>query len=188
MDVMAKVSRRTGGALAVVAALGLASCATVRQEQRDPGRCVVLFEQYDVLERTYPNEIYSGRSGRRIINPVLGRQIALIRGGDCLTLTADLAGMETYADTAEPFRTDAQSPAIARTYVHAGVVTSISDEARVLAAFGGLGYRVRTIGAEQLGRRVYLGPFDRAADVERALADARGSGFASAYATRYGLY
>ncbi len=179
------VTRRLGMAMAAV--LALAACAEPPQ-QRDPDRCAFLLDQYDLLERTYPNETISSRTGRRVVNPVLGRQIALIRGGRCLTMTADLAGIEAFAETLEPFQPAPESAAIAPTFASVGVLTSMDDEARTVGVFGGLGYRVSTVGAQDLGRRVYLGPFNRVADVERALEDARGAGFFSAYATRFGPY
>ena len=50
-------------------------------------------------------------------------------------------------------------PAIRPVPVHLGIVTGISDEALVTRYFRGLGYRSRGIGAEGLGRRIYIGPF-----------------------------
>ncbi len=184
-EVMSRLAgtRRLG--MAMAATLALAACAAPPQE-RDPARCAFLLDQYDRLERTFPNETVSSRTGRRVVNPVLGRQIALIRGGRCLTMTADLAGMEAFAETLEPFQPSTDGAAVAPTFVSAGVLTSMADEARTVAVFGGLGYRVSTIGAQDLGRRVYLGPFTGTADVERALADVQGAGFFSAYATRFG--
>ena len=55
----------------------------------------------------------------------------------------------------------------------------------VTRAFRGLGYRSRGVGAEGLGRRLYLGPFTSQAALDQALALAREAGFIAPYAANY---
>ncbi len=63
-----------------------------------------------------------------------------------------------------------------------GVVTGFTDEMRATVFFRGLGYNSRGIGAEGLGRRIYIGPFDNEAALEQAISVAREAGFISPYA------
>ena len=69
--------------------------------------------------------------------------------------------------------------------VHLGIVTGISDEALVTRYFRGLGYRSRGIGAEGLGRRIYIGPFTTQGAADQALAVAREAGFIAPYVAKY---
>ena len=69
--------------------------------------------------------------------------------------------------------------------VHLGIVTGISDEAFVTRYFRGLGYRSRGIGAEGLGRRIYIGPFASQGAVDQALRVAREAGFIAPYVAQY---
>ena len=62
-----------------------------------------------------------------------------------------------------------------------GVITSIVDEQRVTAYFRGLGYRSRGIGADGLGRRIYIGPFVTEGALREAIDVARQAGFISPY-------
>ena len=65
--------------------------------------------------------------------------------------------------------------------MHAGVVTSMEDEAAALAFFAATGRRARSIGAAGLGRRIYLGPFATEGALDGATALARAAGFAAPY-------
>jgi hypothetical protein len=69
--------------------------------------------------------------------------------------------------------------------VHLGIVTGIGDEAFVTRHFRGLGYRSRGIGAEGLGRRIYIGPFTSQGALDQALTVAREAGFVAPYPARH---
>ena len=172
--------------ITLVLAATVAGCADVERAPRDPVRCAALFDQFDQLKRIYPQETISSRTGRRIYNPVLERQVTLLRSNRCMTTTTDLAGMESIPlEPADAERT----PSSSRTpLIHVGVVTSTSAETRAVAFFGARGYRVRTIGEENLGRRVYVGGFDSEEDVQSALNLARRAGFQSAYVSRFARF
>ena len=89
-----------------------------------------------------------------------------LRNAGCITMTADLAGMERYAGP--PVRDGGAR--IPGTSLHVGVVTSMEDDARARAFFESKGVPVRTIGSAALGcvqvQDVWLAP------------DLRGRGYA----------
>ena len=93
--------------------------------------------------------------------------------------------MEALAARLTPYRIVDSGPTIRATPVHLGIVTSISDEARATRFFRGLGYRSRGIGAEGLGRRLYIGPFTTQGALDQALQVAREAGFIAPFAARY---
>ena len=79
-----------------------------------------------------------------------------VREAGCITMTDDLAGMETVA--APPVADG--GAAIAPTSLHAGVVTSMADDAtRTRLLRRPRACRARSVGSAPLGRRIYLGPF-----------------------------
>ena len=84
-----------------------------------------------------------------------------------------------------PFAIADSGAAIRPIPVHLGIVTGIWDEARVTHFFRSLGYRSRGVGAEGLGRRIYIGPFATEGALEQALGVARQAGFIAPYAARY---
>ena len=51
--------------------------------------------------------------------------------------------------------------------------------------FGGLGLRVRSIGAPGLGRRIYVGPFATEGGLAEATEIARRGGFVAPYPARF---
>jgi hypothetical protein len=112
-----------------------------------------------------------------VIPPALQLPVQLLREADCLTLSAELAGM----DAAGGAPIADSGPAIAATSLHAGVVTSMADEANAIAFFAANGVAARSIGAAGLGRRIYLGPFQTQGALDGARDLALRAGFASPY-------
>ena len=164
----------------------LTACASggAPDAARDAERCVFHFEQYDIATTTFPNEPRSARGGGYVLNPVIQRSISLLRDGDCLTMIAELDGMAELGESLQPFERARGGTVVPPMALHAGMVTSTSAEAASVAFFEGLGYPVRTVGAPQLGRRVFVGPFTTQEALDQALGVAREAGFASAYGTR----
>ena len=107
----------------------------------------------------------------------LSRASEALISNDCLTRSADLDGLPALYARLQPFLIENGGPAIRPVPVHLGIVTGISDEALVTRYFRGLGYRSRGIGAEGLGRRIYIGPFTTQGAADQALAVAREAGF-----------
>lgn len=164
----------------------LAACApgATPEAGRDAGRCVTLFNQYDALLDLYPNQASDGFGvGGLAFNPIQ-QQIAFLRSADCLTRESELAGMEALGESLRPFSPATGGAAIAPVTIHAGIVTSPDAEARAVAFFQSLGYSTRTVGAQQLGRRILVGSFTSRSALDQALGIARDAGFESAYATR----
>jgi hypothetical protein len=87
--------------------------------------------------------------------------------------------MPALAQRLQPFVITDSGPAIRPTTVELGIVTGFYDEGRVTAFFRGLGYRSRGIGAQTLGRRLFIGPFTSQGALDQALAVAREAGFIS---------
>ncbi len=157
------------------AALLLAACAPGGPQGPQTGDCIGLFRHYDAIER------YVRRPDNRTIPPALALQQTQLRASNCITMSADLAGME-----ALPVVPLADSgPVIVATSLHVGVVTSDADDARARAFFEARGIRARSVGEAGLGRRVYIGPFATEGAIRDARALAVSAGFAHPYAASF---
>lgn len=178
----AAVPRRAAVALALIAAVG--ACAAAPAAGPDPVRCAALFARYDAVARHYPVSGFR-EDGGDIAAGQLSRPTVALRANGCLTTSADLDGLPALAARLQPFAIADSGPAIPPTPVHLGVVTGIADEALVTRAFRGLGYRSRGVGAEGLGRRLYIGVFTTQGALDQALAVAREAGFVAPYAARF---
>ncbi|MEM8570760.1 MAG: hypothetical protein AAGG56_07590 [Pseudomonadota bacterium] len=108
------------------------------------------------------------------------RGLDIIRKG-CVTRQRDLVGLEQRAagfideevgDFGEPLRNAA---------VHAGIVAGLTSQARVTTYFSSLGFNTRSVGADGVGRRIYIGPLRSEGAVEQAIEAARAAGFISPY-------
>ncbi len=165
-----------------LAAAALAGCAagpgTSPVARGDGPACVEAFRWYDSVAATMSTP--SGRGDHMAIPPDLQMPVSRIRSLGCLTFSDDLAPMATVS---RPPVADG-GPAIPRTSIHAGVVTSMGDEADALAFFTAHGVRARGLGAAGLGRRIYLGPFVTQGALDQARDLAVAAGFASPYPTR----
>jgi hypothetical protein len=131
----------------------LAGCALPEPgPSRGAADCVALFRQFDVLANLFPDN--GRRFDDRVAPPPVEAQAQRVRNAGCITLTRDLAGMEgTAGQVADG------GAAIAPISLHAGVVTSMADDARARAFFASQGVPARSLGSAPLGRRIYLGPF-----------------------------
>lgn len=169
-------------ALAAAAALSglLAACAPL--QVAEPQTCGALFRQYDRLERSGQVVGFNTASETWELAPAVSRQTRLLIINDCRTSGDDLAGLANLAARHPDFRMAEGGAPIREVPVHLGVLTSIQDERWVTEVFRGLGYRSRGIGAEGLGRRIYIGPFTDQAALDQALALAREAGFVAPYA------
>ena len=137
--------------------------------------CEQAFRNYDNAVWLFPDNQFD--DDRPMVRPDVARAAqALIRSG-CLTRSADLDGIPALAERLAPFAITDAGPAIRPATVELGIVTGIWDEARVTAFFRGLGYRSRGVGAETLGRRLFIGPFTSQGAVDQALEVARQAGF-----------
>jgi hypothetical protein len=166
-------------------ALLLAGCAAAPVPGPSRGeRCEALFLHYDAVVRFYPDTSFDEEGAIQRPGQVARASQALIRN-DCLTRSADLDGLPALYARLQPFRIEDSGPAIRPVPVHLGIVTGIGDEAFVTRHFRGLGYRSRGIGAEGLGRRIYIGPFATQGAVDQALAVAREAGFIAPYVAEY---
>ncbi len=170
--------------LAALLALLAAAPALAAGPGRDPAVCASLFARYDTAARVYGT---AGFDENGVSPPAaLSRWIVPLRAKGCLTYADDLAGMDALAARLAPFAIADGGAAIRPTPVHLGIVTSIGDEAHVTRFFRGLGYRSRGVGAEGLGRRIYIGPFTSEGARDQALAIAREAGFIAPYAATRG--
>lgn len=154
-------------------ALILAGCAVEMAPSAGAPDCVALFQRYDRTKATMSTP--SGAADRMPIPPALQPAVQALNEAHCLTRSDSL---DLTADAAPVVDGGA---AIAPTRLHAGVVTSQSDEAAVLAFFAAHGVPARSIGAAGLGRRIYLGPFATEAALDGAASLAAAAGFAAVY-------
>lgn len=175
-------------ALAAGTAALLAACGEIPQQTSDRANCVGLFQQYDFYENFMRNDVRSRHDGRAIPPPMLTHFRTLLVQNDCMTRTADLVGLDAVAAArqAAGWRLrDSGPPAPYPGSVHAGTVTSEAEARRAVAFFEGLGVRATTIGAQGLGRRVFIGPFRTQGAVGEAIALAGEAGFVAPYASRF---
>ena len=162
----------------------LAACAAGAAQPRDPELCGRLFWRYDTVARVYGTTWFDDRDARVPSGP-LSRPSQALRNNGCLTYSSDLDGLTALAERLAPYRIENSGATIRPVPVHLGIVTSIYDEGRVTQFFRGLGYRSRGIGAETLGRRIYIGPFTTQGAVDQALQTAREAGFIAPYVAKY---
>ena len=173
-----------GVALALVAAVAACTAGLPLPLPPQPERCEALFLRYDAVVRHYPNSWFD-EDGDILAPGQVSRASEVLISNDCLTRSADLDGLPALYARLQPFLIETGGPAIRPVPVHLGIVTGISDEALVTRYFRGLGYRSRGIGAEGLGRRIYIGPFTTQGAADQALAVAREAGFIAPYVAKY---
>lgn len=175
---------RLAPAIALLAALtSLAGCAGLAPPppRGDAAACRAAFESLDQAKRLFPREQITA-SGGTALNASVSRATNRIITQGCLTTGDDLAGLETLGARLGPRRPVNSGPAIPPTAVHVGILTGgFSDAGRAAAFFQSQGYRTRTIGAEKLGRRLYIGPVTSQGALDEAIALAAEAGFPSAY-------
>lgn len=162
--------------MATLAALAI-SAGTAGAQSLDNPRCPMWFNLYDTTVQQFGNNT---RGNRQAPAPVMNaaRQV---RMGNCLTFARALAGLDAIPEAAGAKARTPSGPAIRPIYIHAGIVTSTEDDARARAFFERQGLGVRSVGAAYLGRRIYVGPFATAGQLEAARTLAIQAGFAYPY-------
>lgn len=163
-------------ALLLIPALVLsAACAAGAASTPDQAACERAMTAYNTAAWLYPVPRFDDDG----VTPpgALSRAIGAVRTKGCLTSGDDLADLPALASRLAPHTIDNSGAAIRPTTVQLGIVTGISDEARVTDFVRSLGYRSRGVGAEGLGRRLFVGPFTTETAVDQALAVAREAGF-----------
>lgn len=175
--------------MAALALLALAGCAAPPagpSRAGDPAVCLELFKRYDTATWLYPESwIGEDDDTPAALSGSVDRAGRLLLLNGCLTRSEDLDGMPELAARLSPHTIESSGPAIRPVPVHVGIVTSIADEARATRFFRGLGYRSRGVGAEGLGRRIYIGPFTSQGALEEAMSIAREAGFIAPFPPRH---
>lgn len=168
--------------LAVLAALGAASCAALPGFET-PARgtaeaCVPLFREFDRLERLYGTGSWFEDSF--VGPPALMEQGMDLLRADCITAPGDLR-----LAAAPRTPVTKSGPPIRPIALHAGVAAGLLTELRAREYFAARGVRVRSVGDPALGRRIYLGPFSTEGGLQAAAQAAREVGFVAPYPARF---
>lgn len=163
--------------LALLAAGGPAAAA-------DRAACETAFRNYDNAVWLFPPNWMNGDGGA-ILRPDVARAAQALIRHDCLTRSADLADLPVLAGQLAPFAITDSGAAIKPATVELGIVTGWRDEREVTAFVRGLGYRSRGVGAETLGRRLFIGPFTSQGALDQALEVARQAGFVAPHVARH---
>lgn len=161
--------------LAGVALAGLVGCGGGGAPA--PRDCVALFRQYDAIEATMST---SGWRDDRTIRPELQWTTSVIRQNRCISFSDAL-----HFDVAAGSVRDSGPRLAPPLRVHAGVVTSMADDAAAREFFAAHGVPGTSVGSAALGRRIYIGPFATRGALDEAMALARSAGFAYPYAARF---
>ena len=173
-------------ALLALALAGLTSGCVVPQQTSDRSLCVGLFQEYDRYAQLRPLMRRDPISGREMFDPQLSRLKVLLVQNDCQTRSRDLVGLDA-AMAANAGRTIVESgPPLGRaTAVHVGAMTSDADAAAAVAFFRSLGLQATSIGNQQLGRRVFVGPVLTQGALGEVIAVAFEAGFVAPYPSQF---
>ncbi len=173
-------------ALLALALAGLTAGCVVPRQTSDRSVCAGLFQEYDRYAQLRPQMIRDPISGRERFDPQLTRLQVLLVQNDCQTRSRDLVGLDA-AVAATAGRTIAESgaPLGRATAVHVGALTSDADAARAVAFFRGLGLQATSIGNQQLGRRVFVGPVRTEGALGEVIAIAFEAGFVAPYPSQF---
>jgi hypothetical protein len=176
--------RRLAAALLLLAGTAACTAGTTPPPSRAEV-CAWYFARYDTAVRVYGTPSIDEDFG--LVPPApLSRWIEGLRRNGCVTTSSELDGLQALAARLAPYRIDNSGPALRRPVpIHLGIVTNFYDQGRVSEFVRGLGYRTRSVGAETLGRRIYIGPFTTQSAVDQALAVAREAGFIAPYVAEY---
>jgi hypothetical protein len=174
--------------IAVAAAVtGLSGCAQgpatgVEGFSARGPTCISTFRELD-QRQWWTGSVLSDED--RTIPLAIQPLVVWLRSNGCITYSRDLVGMETapHEVAAAPADTGRYTPGL---LVHAGVVTSMADDARARGYFSSLGYDSYSLGTAGLGRRIYVGPLATEAQAQNVLTAARRAGFDYPY-VRQGL-
>lgn len=173
-------------ALTALALAGLAAGCVVPPQTSDRAACVGLFQEYDRYAQVRPREIRDPLTGREMFDPVLTRLKVLLVQNDCQTRSRDLVGLDAaVAARAGQRVVESGAPLGRPTAVHVGALTSDADATRAVAFFRGLGLQATSIGNQQLGRRVYVGPVRTEGAIGEIMAIAFEAGFVAPYPSQF---
>jgi hypothetical protein len=165
-------------ALAALAGATLTACA--QPPVPDTSRCEGLFRDYDRAVRS--NSSFYQRGGDDlIVRPVFSRLSSQLMSYGCITQSSDLANLDELRQEILSNRRDLGGASIAPATVSVGAVTSLTDEILVLSFFRALGYPARSIGAEEIGKRIFVGGLVTQGAVEEVLTISRRAGFVAPY-------
>jgi hypothetical protein len=168
---------------ASMAALVLVSGCTLPPPEAPGPTCEALFQQYDYYSQLAPVAQYRDE-GSNITPGNLGRPTGQLISNGCLTTNSDLTGLEQLGAKLGFRQPTNSGTSIKPTALQVGVLTSITDVTRATVFFQNLGYQTRTIGAEGLGRRLYIGPFTSSGAMQEAVDTARSAGFIAPYPSK----
>lgn len=173
-------------ALVGLALAGLVAGCAVPQQTSDRSVCVGLFQDYDRFAQLSPAPVRDPFTGREMLNPQLTRLKVLLVQNDCQTRSRDLVGLDAAVE-ANAGRTIVESgaPLGRATAIHVGAMTSDADAARAVAFFRGLGLQATSIGNQQLGRRVFVGPVRTEGAFGEVMAVAFEAGFVAPYPSQF---
>lgn len=163
-----------------------AACGVVPEQSSDRSACVGLFEEYDRYAQLRPFPTVDPLTGRELLDPQLRRLTVLLVQNDCQTRSRDLVGLDAAVEARAGQRVAESGAPLGRaTAVHVGALTSDADAARAVAFFRGLGLQATSIGNQQLGRRVYVGPVRTEGGLGEVLAIAFEAGFVASYPSEF---
>lgn len=170
---------------AAVVVTGLSGCAPIRSDvdavsAREPG-CLTWFRELDTRQY-WTGSVLRGEN--RTIPLAIQPIVVRLRSEGCLTYSRDLVGMESAPrDLAATPAAGRRTPGL---LVHAGIVTSMGDDARARGYFSSLGYDSYSLGVAGLGRRIYVGPLASQGQAQAVMEAAQRAGFQYPY-VREGL-
>lgn len=170
---------------AVLLALGVAACAE-RTPEEQAALCRERFQDYDRSLRfdrlefrlsQPPGDVFGfpDPSGRR-----LAAENALRQFG-CTTQSAEIADLSDPRGAYGTLRNGESGPDRAPAFYQLGIVVRKEDEVALTRFFAALGYPVRTVFAERLGYRIFLGPITSGGAALALEELARSIGFPSGY-------
>jgi hypothetical protein len=163
---------------ALVAVATLAACA--QPPVPDTARCEGLFRDYDRAFRA--NSSFYQRGGDDlIVRPAFSRLSSQLMSNGCITQSSNLANLDALRQDILSNRRDLGGASIPPATVSVGAVTSLTDEILVLAFFRALGYPARSIGAEEIGKRIFVGGLVTQGAVDEVLTISRRAGFVAPY-------
>jgi hypothetical protein len=168
---------KTFAAAAVLLSAGVPGCTVQNTPWKDPEVCRENFEAYDAAVRSFGTTYGDPDT----MNGTVSRTAQDLMTDGCITRSDDLAEMEAARERLSPHRPVESGAPRSATAVHAGIVDGFSSQARVTQYFAALGYRSRSVGAQGLGRRIYIGPFYSQGAIDEAIRVARAAGFVSPY-------
>lgn len=173
-------------ALLALALAGLTAGCGVPQQTSDRSVCVGLFREYDRYAQLAPQMRRDPISGRETFDPQLTRLKVQLVQNDCQTRSRDLVGLDA-AVAANAGRTIVDSGALLAgpTAVHVGAFTGEADAARAVTYFRSLGLQATSIGNQQLGRRVFVGPVRTEGALGEVIAIAFQAGFVAPYPSQF---